>query len=84
MKTEETKVELYKQLIALEFESEDFLLQLGDEAFINDEFNKWLEDNAYHYFMQMRRTHIPTTDRPILTTMSRAERRALLQKCSNT
>lgn len=56
MKTEETKVELYKQLIELEYEHEDFYLQLGNEAYINKEFNDWLEKYAFHYFMSMRRT----------------------------
>jgi len=77
MKTEETKVELYKQLIELEYESEDFLIQLGNEAYINDEFHEWLEKNAFHYFMSMRRN-----ERPLLTTMTRAERQILLKKNS--
>lgn len=81
MKTKDKKIELYKRLIALEFDSKEFLMCLGEEAHINKEFKQWLEENTFHHFCSMhRRTESieAERERPLLATMTREERRILI------
>lgn len=75
MKVKQTKVELYKELIALDYDDAEFLMQIGTEASKNKEFHQWLAENAFHWFMQMS----VLRETPDLVKMSKAERHELVK-----
>lgn len=80
MKTKERKIELYKRLIALDFDSKEFLMCLGEEAHKNKEFYEWMEENTFHHFVSMhRRSSVEERERPLLATMTKEERKQLVE-----